>query len=119
MSIAFLGQVMSEEGIATDTTKVEKICNLSTPEDKSGIRSIFGLGNYYKGFIKSYCVITTPLHKLLKKSVHFRWGDEQEQTFINLKDALCKAPVLAYLNPNFSYFVDTDASNLAISAVLS
>ncbi len=39
-SIAILGQVLSEEGIATDPAKVEKICNLSAPKDKSGIRSI-------------------------------------------------------------------------------
>ncbi len=90
-SIAFLGHVMSEKGIATDPAKVEKICNLSATKDKSGIRSILGLGNYYKRFIKSYCVITAPLQELLKKSVHFRWEDEQEQAFINLKDALCKA----------------------------
>ncbi len=55
----------------------------------------------------------------MKKSVHFRWGDEQEQAFINLKDVLCKAPVLAYRDPNIPYVVDTDASNLAIGAVLS
>ncbi len=55
----------------------------------------------------------------MKKSVHFRWGDEQEQAFINLKDALCKAPVLAYPNPNVPYVVDIDPSNLAIGAVLS
>ncbi len=100
MSIAFLGHVVSEEGIATDPAKVEKICNLSAPKDKSGIRSILGLGNYYKRFINSYCVITAPLQELLKKSVHFKWGDKQEQAFINLKDALCKAPVLAYPDPD-------------------
>ncbi len=66
-SIAFL----SEEGIATDPAKAEKICNLSAPKDKSGIRSILGLGNYYKRFIKSYCVIMAPLQELLKKYVHF------------------------------------------------
>ncbi len=104
-SIAFLGHVVSEEGIATDPANVVKICNLSAPKDKSAIRSILGLGNYYTQFIKSYCVIKSPLQELLKKSVHFRWGDEQEQVFINLKDVLCKAPVLA--------------SNLAIGAVLS
>ncbi len=80
---------------------------------------ILGLGNYYKRFIKSYCVITAPLQELLKKSVHFKWGDEQEQAFINLKDALCKDPVLAYPDPDVPYVVDTDASNLAIGAVLS
>ncbi len=36
MSIAFLGHVVSEEGIATDTKKLEKICNLSAPKDKGG-----------------------------------------------------------------------------------
>ncbi len=61
MSIAFLGQVLSKEGIATDPTKVEKLCNLSAPKEKAGIRSILGLGNYYKWFIKSYCLITAPL----------------------------------------------------------
>ncbi len=65
-SIVFLGHVVSEEDIATDPTKVEKICNLSAPKDKGGIRSILGLGNYYKQFIQSYCVITAPLQELLK-----------------------------------------------------
>ncbi len=35
-SIALLGHVVSEEGIATDPTKVEKICNLSAPKDRGG-----------------------------------------------------------------------------------
>ncbi len=69
--------------MATDPLKVEKICNLSAPKDKRGIRSILGLGNYYKRFINSYCVIIAALQELLKKSIHFRWGDEQEQAFIN------------------------------------
>ncbi len=72
------------------------------------------LGNYYKRFIKSYCVIIAPLQELLIKSVHFRWDDEQEYGFHKLKEALCKAPVLAYPDPNLPYVVDTDASNLAI-----
>ncbi len=110
-SIVFLGHVVSEEGIATDPRKVEKICNLSAPKNKGGIRSILGLGNYYKQFIKSYCVITAPLQELLKKFVHFTWGDKQEDAFIKLKEALCKAPVLAYPNPDILYVVDTDASN--------
>ncbi len=67
MGIAFLGHVVSEEGIVTDPIKVEKICNLSAPKDKGGIGSILGLGNYYKRFIKSYCITTAPLKELLKK----------------------------------------------------
>ncbi len=36
-----------------------------------------------------------------------------------MKDALCKAPVLAYPDPDVPYVMDTDASNLAIGAILS
>ncbi len=38
--------------------------------------------------------------------------------FIKLKEALCKAPVLAYPDPDLPYVMDTDASNVAISAAL-
>ncbi len=94
---------------------------LTPPKNKTGggVRSILGLVKYYKRFIKSYCVITALLQELLKKSVQFRWDDEQDDAFIKLKEALCKAPVLAYPNPNLPYMVDTDASNLAIGAILS
>ncbi len=43
MSIAFLGHIVSGEGIATCPKNVEKICNLSAPKDKGGVRSILGL----------------------------------------------------------------------------
>ncbi len=56
-------------------------------------------------------LLTAPLQELLKKSVHFRWDDEQEDVFIRLKEALCEALVLAYPNPDLPY--------LAIGAVLS
>ncbi len=59
-------------------------------------------------------MITAPLQELLKKSFHFRWDDEHEDAFIKLKEALWKAPVLAYPNPDLPYVVDTNASNLAI-----
>ncbi len=61
-------------------------------------------------------MIAAPLQELLKKSTHFRWDDEQEDAFVELNEALCKARVHAYTNPVVPYIVDTDASNLAIGA---
>ncbi len=61
----------------------------------------------------------SPSTRIVEKWVHFRWDDEQEDAFIKLKEALCKDPVLAYPDPDLPYVVDTDASNLAISVVLS
>ncbi len=49
MSIAFLGHVVSEEGIAIDPKKVEKICNLSTPKDKWGYEAYWDLETITSG----------------------------------------------------------------------
>ncbi len=47
------------------------------------------------------------------------WEDKQENTFINLKETLCKAPMLASPNSDVPYVVDADTSNVTIGAVLS
>ncbi len=43
--------------------------------------------------------------------------DRQDKTITILKDALCKAPVLAYPDPDVQYIMDMDNINLAIDAV--
>jgi len=56
---------------------------------------------------------------LTKKDQPFTWGPSQQKAFEDLKDRLCKAPVLAY--PNFAapFILTTDASLTAVAAVLS
>ena len=60
-----------------------------------------------------------PLVKLLHKDIKWSWGDEQTEAFEKLKLALVSTPVLA--RPDFSlpFMVQTDASNMAIGAVLT
>jgi hypothetical protein len=55
---------------------------------------------------------------LKRKGVQFSWTREQQTAFDHLKQALCQAPVLQM--PDFSkdFVLCTDASDLAISAVL-
>ena len=47
------------------------------------------------------------------------WNEECQQAFLELKDRLCKAPVLAMPDFTHEFILDTDASNLSIGAVLS
>jgi hypothetical protein len=39
--------------------------------------------------------------------------------FPSLKEALCKTPTLAYPQPGEKFIVDTDASNVGVTGVLS
>ncbi len=50
----FLEHVVSENGIECDHLKINKIRDLQALKSKTGVRSILGLGNYYRGFIKGF-----------------------------------------------------------------
>jgi hypothetical protein len=60
-----------------------------------------------------------PLTELIKKDVTFSWGERQQNAFARLKGVLCSDTVLAY--PDFSkqFILTTDASKIAVAAILS
>ena len=45
--------------------------------------------------MKDFNTIVAPLNEVVKKSIGFKWVEEQELAFVLLKDKLCSAPVLA------------------------
>ena len=49
----------------------------------------------------------------------FCWDPEHQKSFNKLKEALITAPVLAYLNCNKPFILETDASSKGLSVVLS
>ena len=72
----------------------------------------------YARFIHGYADIVAVLHELKKKRGASVWRQEHEGDFDSLKRALCEAPVIKFLDFNRVFFSVTDASNMAISAVL-
>jgi hypothetical protein len=52
-------------------------------------------------------------------TMQFVWNGEAEEAFETLKDAICKAPVLALPEEGGEYVLHSDASKYAVGAVLS
>jgi hypothetical protein len=50
--------------------------------------------------------------------VQFVWNGEAEEAFEMLKDAICKAPMLALPEQGGKYVLHSDASNYAVGVVL-
>lgn len=59
-----------------------------------------------------------PLHALCKKGVPWHWGPAQQAAFAQLKAALCSAPLLRIPDPSRPFILYTDASDVAVGAVL-
>ena len=74
---------------------------------------------YYRRFIPDFATVAKPLNRLTSKKADFSWGEEEEFSFNQLREAMLSAPVLAYPSPEAGFIVDTDASNDAAGAVLS
>ena len=89
--VGFLGHVISGEGIAVDPTKVQSVTEWLAPTSVSEIRSFLGLAGYYRRFIENFSKIAKPMTELLKKDTKFKWTEDCEASFQELKKRLTTA----------------------------
>ena len=86
--VKFLGHVISHQGVAVDSNKVEAVLEWKRPESVTEIRSFLGLAGYYRRFIKDFSKIALPLTKLTRKDQAFIWNDDCNASFQTLKEKL-------------------------------
>ena len=118
-SVAYLGHIVSSEGVSTDKEKTEAIRTWPRPNSVREVRGFLGLASYYRRFVEGFANIARPLHQLTEKGRQFEWSPECQEAFDELKKRLTSTPILAYPDVNGTFILDTDASNDGIGGVLS
>ena len=89
------------------------------PDCLKSVRQFLGFVGYYRRFIPCFADIAEPLVALTGKDVPFVWRPECATAFLRLRDALVRAPILAFPTESGDYVLDTDASNFGLGGVLS
>ena len=113
--VAFLGHIVSDQGVATNPVKVAAITNWPTPRSHKEVQQLLGLGKYYCHFIQDFA--TKPLHRLTETGREFLWIKSCEEAFRKLQGKLASTPILAF--PDFvqTFMLDTGACNEGIGTV--
>ena len=77
-----------------------------------------GLFDYFRSYVPMYSEIAKHLTDLTVKSSPniVVWGQEPQCAFDNLKHKLCNAPVLFTFEVGKPWFLQTDASGVAVAA---
>ena len=117
--VAYLGHIVSADGIMVDQGKVKAIRQFPLPKTVRDVPAFLGLAGYYRSFIKDFANLSKPFTLLTRKDIKFYWSELQQKAFDALKAALTFESVLAHPEFDKPFILSCDASNYAISAILS
>ena len=116
--VDYLGFQVGHDGIRTSFEKVRAILDWPLPQSVHDVRSFLGLAFYYRKFIKGFSQLARPMTDLTQDKIAWSWGDAQEKSFMALKVAIATAPVLRLPDFERQFIIKTNASDVAIGAIL-
>ncbi|GKB53714.1 reverse transcriptase [Tanacetum coccineum] len=116
--VAFLGHIVSADGIIMDPSKVEAITKWPRPTTVTEVRSFLGLAGYYRRFVEGFSRLALPLTQLMRKGEKFVWTDERQESFEELKRRLVSAPILTLPSGSGGFQIYSDASKKGLGCVL-
>ncbi|CAD6234146.1 GSCOCG00012365001-RA-CDS, partial [Cotesia congregata] len=116
--VKFLGFIVNKDGLHPDPEKIAPVVNFPRPTNRKQLRSFLGLVNWYHRHLQDVAKAQGPLNKLTGVNSEWKWGDQEEQSFQQLKQALVDARRLAIPQLGLLYYLYTDACDTGLGAFL-
>jgi len=117
--VPFLGVVMGKGKVKMEENKVAGVLKWPMLQCVRDMRKFLELANYYRCFVKDFAKVALPMNKLTRKDEKWKWEEEQQKAFDQLKEIFTSRPILATLDLDKEFRVEADASNFATGGVLS
>ena len=116
--IPILGVIVGRGQVKIEQEKIKTVKEWKTPTKIKDIESFLGFANFYRRFIHNFSHTARPLNKLKGKK-EWKWEQEHQEAFEELKAKITSQPVLSLPKREGKFRVETDASGHAIGGVLS
>ena len=98
--------------------KREAIRNLESPKTLKQTRAFCGMVNFLSSFLPNLRCLLIPIYNLQKKSKKFKWTQEAEKAFKEIKKLLISPPVLRALTPEGLFQLESNTSCRSVRGTL-
>lgn len=116
--VEFLGFKINHDNVSPNPDKVKALQEYPAPKTRKQVYRFLGLCSYFRAHIPRYTETAYPLTRLTRKSVPFKWTEEEKTSFNSLRNSLQGPTTLKLFNPNLPSELHTDASKVGIGAIL-
>ena len=120
--LEFLGHHVDSTGTRPLDSKVDAIRHFPKPTTQRKLREFLGLVNFYHRFVPNCAATLVPLNSMLSSAQNshapLHWMPTADNAFNRIKEALATASLLAHPKPDAPTCIITDASDVAVGAVL-
>ena len=116
--VPYIGHLLTSEGIKPDPNKVEAVQKMPQPTHVPSVKRFLGMVNYLSKFLPNISTITELLRQLEAKAVEWRWDDNQQKAFDEVKTLITCHPVLQYYDVTKEVTLQCDASQSGVGAAL-
>jgi hypothetical protein len=113
-----LGYLISERGIEGNPKKIQAIINMQPPKMLRHVQQLTGRLAALSCFISKLSEKALPFYRLLQKTDNFRWIEEAQATFDDLKRRLSTSRVLVTPQEKEPMLLYIAATNQVVSSVL-
>ncbi|KAI5327194.1 hypothetical protein L3X38_026590 [Prunus dulcis] len=116
----FLGFLVHQRGIEVDKNKAKSIMEALPPRNKKELQSLLGKINFLRRFISNSAGKIQPFSSLLrlKQEQTFKWEEQHQQAFQEIKDYLSNPPVLSPPKRGRPLKLYVSASEVSIGSLL-
>ena len=116
--VSFLGHVIENGCFKPDPDRYQGIIDLPSPRSISELRRFLGFMNWYRNYISEFADKARPLYQMVVENSLDSWNSSHDKLVANFKEEL-RSSLLSIPDPDKPLKLETDASDNAISAVIS
>ena len=117
-NISFMGHTMSHKGLQVTDDNIKAMAAAPEPKNAVEVKSVLGSALFSAKFIPDFATITQPLWELAREKTEWKWTEEEQTAFDEVKRRLTTAPIMAYYSLDADTRIVTDASPDGVGAVL-